>query len=400
MAASILFVDDEPLVLESIREISHLFDSDWQIKYASSGRETLSLLKKDPVDIVVVDMHMPDYDGLRLLAYIRDHYPFITRIAMSGFASYETAMQAANTSHQFLHKPIEADRLANILKRSITLKRHLSDAKLQALVAQLGTLPSLPDLYSQLIQEINSPDASIKKVGEIISHDMAMASKILQLINSAFFGLPRRVSSTSQAVNLLGLQVIKALVLTIQIFKKFNGNQKTEHFINLLFDHSFNTARLARAIATEEKCEQRIVDDTFLAGLVHDVGKLVLQSNMPRQYRSIMEHAVSKGRPAYLKEEDELDSSHAEIGAHLLGLWGLPMGVVEAVALSHKPGQCPCNHFTPLTAVHAADAIMHQVRPIPELAGETEVHSDYLDSLGLPDRYDDWLRLAQTLELE
>lgn len=399
MSATVLFVDDEALVLESVKEISRSFDPDWKVSLALGGREALRLLEAQQVDIAVVDMHMPDYDGIRLLGHIRDHYPSISRIAMSGFATYESAMQAANAAHQFLHKPIGAERLRAMLQRMVQLRQTLADGNLKALIAKLDTLPSLPSLYADLIQEINSKDASIKRVGEIISRDMAMTAKILQLINSAFFGLPRKVSNTAQAVNLLGLQVIKALVLTIQIFQKFNGDAKSQQYVGLLFDHSVSTAALARRIAGEESQEQRAVDDAFLAALVHDVGKLILASQLSKQYRMIREEALSEERPVHLVEEDILGNSHAELGAYLLGLWGMPADIVEAVAFSHRPTDSRNPGFAPLTAVHAADAMVNQIRPQPELAGAKEMDAGYLERLGLADRVEVWHGLAQSLDL-
>jgi len=399
MSPSILFVDDEPLVLESIKKLGELFDSDWHFHFCSNGQECLNFLQETAVDIAVVDMEMPDYDGMRLLGHIRELYPAMTRIAMSGFGTYESAMQAANSAHQFMHKPIESERLSALLQRSISLRSLLAEAELQGLVSRIGTLPSLPSLYSELIREINSPEASIKKVGEIIGRDMTMSAKILQLVNSAFFGLPRRVSNTSQAVNLLGLQVIKALVLTIQIFQKFMGDQKAQHYANLLFDHSVNVASLARAIVNEETKDQRIIDDTFMAALVHDVGKLILRCHLAEEYIPLLERAASSSRPGYLEEEEALGSSHAEVGAYLLGLWGLPMDIAEAVAYSHKPVMCPNTDFSPLTVVHAADALVHELRPVPELTGEKELHMDYLDGVGLAESIERWRSLGESLEL-
>jgi HD-like signal output (HDOD) protein len=220
--------------------------------------------------------------------------------------------------------------------------------------------------------------------------DMSMTAKMLQLVNSAFFGLRRHVSSPGEAVKLLGLDTIKALVLSMQIFSHFDHQQEGAFALDILWQHSLATSTCAKRIAQEEQQDRQVVDHAFMAGLLHDVGTLILAANLPDLYRAARVQAQAHGTTVWEAERALLGTTHAEIGAYLLGLWGLPDPIVEALAFHHCPSACPDQHFSPLTAVHIANALVH-TEDSPE-AGGTAVALDsaYVAQLGLSERLSTW----------
>ena len=381
----ILFVDDEPYVLEGLRRMLRGLRQDWDMHFVGSGAAALELLTNERMDVVISDVRMPGMDGVELLTEVMARYPSTVRIALSGQSSREAALKSAGPAHQFLAKPCEAEMLRTTVLRACALRDRLANESLQQLVSSLTSLPSLPSLFREIIKELDSPHVSVQKLGELISQDVAMTAKILQLVNSAFFGLPRRVSSPVEAAVLLGTDTIKALVLSVGIFSQYRG---VEFAIDELVRHSMAVGTGARRIAEAQRVSQECCDNSFMAGLLHDIGKLVLVQSFPEQYREITKIAEQAKIPLWQLEMEVLGASHADVGAYLLGIWGLTDSIVEAVAYHHAPHQCVAHAFSPLTAVHAADVF--EGEQTPKQGFQLSLDEAYLQRLGLADRIGCW----------
>jgi putative nucleotidyltransferase with HDIG domain len=223
-----------------------------------------------------------------------------------------------------------------------------------------------------------------------MSRDISMTAKLLQLVNSAFFGLRRHVSSPGEAVKLLGLDTMKALVLSVQIFSHFDHQQKGAFSLDVLWQHSLATSTCAKRIAQEQQSDKHVVDHAFMAGLLHDVGKLVLAANLPELYSAALVQAQTQGTTMWEAERALLGTTHAEVGAYLLGLWGLPDPIVEALAFHHCPSACPDQRFSPLTAVHIANALVATEDSTEAGGTPAALDSAYVAQLGLSERLPTW----------
>jgi len=391
----ILFVDDETRVLHGVRRQFMLAGHDWEIEFASSGREALDILARSsvPFDVIVTDIRMPGMDGIALLQQVKEQYPHLVRIVLTGHISRETAMRSVGLAHQFLAKPCNMEMLEATLTRAFAMRQLLASARLKQLIAQLNTLPSLPTLYNRLLREIRSPEADIKNVGQIIAQDIGMTAKILQLVNSAFFGLRRHVSNPSQAVMLLGLDTIKALVLSVHVFSQFRLAQPGEMSLTQLQEHSLAVGTLAQKIIEQEQPnDHQMADFAFTAGLLHAVGRLVLAANLPADYSRAL--ALARDNTLSIVEAERLvfEATHAEVGAYLLGIWGLPDPVVEALAYHHEPAHCACPAFGPLIAVHVANALLQE--SYQPGTGFGLIDQNELDRLGYLDKLSGWRQLC------
>lgn len=379
-------MDDEPRVLSGLERMLRPMRHVWTMSFARSGREALDLLKERHFDAVVTDIRMPVMNGLELLSEVKRLYPDTVRIILSGESDREMTLKAVNVSHQFLNKPCNTETLKDAITRVGNLSLLLQKDSIKAMVSKMDSLPSLPSLYMEIMQEIQSKDSSIKKIGDIIGRDLAMTAKILQLVNSSYFSLPRHISSPEQAVFLLGLDTIKSLVLSIQLFSRFKLKNMTEDYLKRLWDHSMNTAQSSKRIAGQEKQEQVVIDNSFMAGLLHDSGKLVMASCFGEQYGELVSSVKDNGFIAK-KEKEIFDVTHAEAGAYLMGLWGLPHSIIEAIAFHHTPGRSMTGHFTPLTAVYIAD-ILEQEKSGPFTdKSELEIDYEYLSAMELRSSY-------------
>lgn len=399
MKRRILFVDDEPRVLQGLRRMLRSMRDEWEMAFAGGGQEALDILSMKPFDVVVTDMRMPGMDGAKLLSEVLRGYPQIVRIVLSGHSEREMILKAVQRTHQYLSKPCDADALKSTVARACALRDLLADDSVKGLVSQMQTLPSLPSLYAELMEELLSEEASIRNVGKIISKDVGMSAKILQIVNSAFFGRCRHVSSPMQAASLLGLETIRALVVSVHVFSQFSPGKLAHLFLDRLWKHSMAAAAHAAAIASEEDQEQDTIDDSFIGGLLHDTGKVVLAANFPKLYGDIPAVANERKISVWEVEREVFRATHCEVGAYLMGLWGLPDQIVEALAFHHCPHKCPGRNFSPLTAVHVGDVLEQEDRAD---VGETvsQVDVDYLRELGVADRLDVWRKVCREVRQE
>jgi HD-like signal output (HDOD) protein/ActR/RegA family two-component response regulator len=396
---AVLFVDDEPLVLQGLQRSLRSERWSWRVGFAESGREALGILERESFDAVVTDLRMPEMDGAELLGTVMERHPHMVRIVLSGEMDPGMIMRAVPCAHQFLAKPCDAQALKATLARAFALKGLVSDRRLRALLARLQTLPSLPGLYGELIAEIQAPNSSFRRVGDLISRDVGMAAKVLQLVNSAFFGIGRRILNPQEAVSLLGYDTVKALVLSAKIFSQFDSGQTAHLPLEALWHHSLSVGLCGRTIGTAEKLPRKAQDEAFTAGILHDVGKLVLARNFPEAYAQVMSTAHQGRQTLWEVETDCFGVSHAEVGAYLMGLWGLGAEVVAAIAHHHRPprGASP---GPVLGVVFAANALEHRPFAEPGDASGASVTEDDLKQLNIAGRFAAWEEVWRRNRLE
>ena len=390
MQRRILFVDDEPNLLMGLKRTLRPMRTLWEMEFVSSGDEALRFMSLREFDAVVTDMRMPGMSGADLLDTIQKQWPRTVRIVLSGQADRETVLQAIAPAHQFLSKPCEPEQLRSVLEKTLALTDLLQNTSLKCFISRMKCVPSLPLLYQQVTSELQSADPSPSRIGEIIAQDMAMTAKLLQLVNSAAYGIPTQISEPQQAVFHLGLDTIQTLALSIGVFSAFDphllGPGQAEH----LWEHAICVSKFSRAIASSQGISGRDLDPYSSAGLLHDIGKLIMSSACPESYRQVVATATSTGTRLDVVEFQEFGCTHAEVGAYLLGMWGLPTVIVEAVAWNHRPLDSPVTEFSPLAAVHVANAVDAQQHPDRECM-DSNIDQVFLDRMGLGHRLEHWI---------
>jgi putative nucleotidyltransferase with HDIG domain len=305
---------------------------------------------------------------------------------------------AGGTSHQHLARPLRATEVFARLHRTLGLGDILSDPALKALVSRLKAVPSPPPVYMAIMNELRSDDASPQKVGALVARDAGMSAKILQLVNSPFFGLRMRVAEPAHAVQLLGLETIRALVLSTHVFEQLDLRTVTRFRIGKVWRHSLSAAAFARIVAREQGVSAEAAAEAFTAALLHDIGKLVLAGSLPDDYGVVIDQADADHVATWIVEREMLEATHADIGAYLLGLWGLPDPIVEAVAWHHRPSGCGAPAASSLTAVHAADVIEHRLHPADTAGGTTDTDGEFLDRLELTATFPAWAAACRESE--
>lgn len=351
----VLFVDDEQQVLDGLRNLLRKQRNQLDMAFALGGQAALDELAKAPFDVIVSDMRMPGMDGVALLQRVKELYPATARIVLSGHAERDMVVRALPVSHQYLSKPCDAETLRQVVLRACELRDLLKDPALKEVVGRLDRLPSVPDTYWELTRALADPEVERAKITAIIERDLAMSVKLLQIVNSAYFGLARRVSSVAEAVSFLGLELVKGLALGSQVFAAVEGAPAIKGFsLDAMQRHAIMVARLARRVVRQAKH----ADEAFTAGMVHDVGRIIFALAHPSRYAETVELAASTGRAIHEVERELVGVTHAELGAFLLGTWGLPIPIVEAVAFHHTPAAAMPAVSDALLAVHVANELL------------------------------------------
>jgi HD-like signal output (HDOD) protein/CheY-like chemotaxis protein len=389
----ILFVDDEPNIRDGMRRMLHSMRNDWDMEFAESGDAALLAMDAwrnagKPFDVVVSDMRMPGMDGADLLERVKELSPDCVRLILSGHSDSASVMKTVGTAHQYLNKPCDPELLKRTITRAFALRLLLRDEHLQKIVGQISSLPSIPAVYQEVMACMQQPNASLGDIARVIGKDVGMTATLLRLVSSAFFGLSKPVSTIERAVSFLGLDTLVTLVLAQGIFREAPHNPVTGFSIEALWQHSLQTAGAARVIATLEGVDQATLDDAFLAGMLHDIGKLVLAQSMPNTYTEIMQQ-TGTGYAA-IAEQELLLTTHADIGAYLLGLWGLSDAVVEAVAFHEQPGRAPTQALGLPAIIHAADRLSRFPDQADPRSPQLQLDTRCLEEFGMGERWQAW----------
>ena len=338
----ILFVDDEPSILAALKNLLYKDRRRWDLSFAPSGEAALELLAVQPVDVVVSDMRMPGIDGATFLNRVKDAWPSTARIMLSGHADREAIVRALPAVHQLLAKPCDAQTLRGTIERSLELEATIQDPRVRAVIGQIDRIPSSPQMVHSLAQLISSSTASPAEVAALVSQDPGLSAKVLQLVNSAYFGNGQKTSSIVEAVSLLGTDQLRYICMTARVFSAAS----VEEFPGFSLETARSEATRRAKLASSE--------EAYAGALLLEVGRIVLALGFPAEYRLLLAEAASTGTSELVLERRTFGATHLEIGACLLGLWGLPTPILDLVrgrwqpdVLAVRTGPCPTNVSMP-----------------------------------------------------
>lgn len=388
MKVNILFVDDEQEVIDGYKRMLFSMQNEWTQFFAISGEEALKIMEENKIDVIISDMKMPGMDGTTLLSKVKEQFPGILRIILSGHRDEIKIIMSTSLAHQFLLKPCDLNQIKNVIEIVFSLRTNLENEKLMSVINGIGQLPSMPELYLKLESLLSSQDVSLEKVSNVISGDPAITAKILQTVNSAFFGLPRRVTGLLDALNLLGTNTIKSIILYLQSYSSANYPPETRQYSEAVGEHSLKVALIAKEIGRLEKQDRIMLDDIYVAGILHDIGKIILLQ-LPGYFKKLMILNKATATNSVDIEFDILGISHEWTGAYLLGIWGLPKSVVEAVAFHHSPSKNNESGLSVLTFIHVANALV-DYKGDKFVGNEINVDFSYLGNLDLLTKLEFW----------
>lgn len=357
MKEQVLFIDDDSTLLEGLRRLLRPLRHEWDVTFASRGREALALMADRCFDVVVCDMRMPELDGADVLAAVRERCPNTVRIVLSGQAEMETVFRALSSAHQYIAKPCSPEQLKVLIHKACSLRRLLKSAELSAFVSNLSSVPGDIETYDRFRVELSRQKPLVSELARIVSSDISLTVKILQLANSGFFGNRAPVLDAASAIAMLGVDLLSRLVRETAVFDDHPHAKRLQTDIQTFNRHSVSVAALAREIAAIEQDDRSFVDACYTAAILHDIGKIILSAYAPLWYSEAFRRSVIDKIELEKEERHLFGASHSEIGAYLVALWGLPLPIVEAVAYHHEPRRQEPHCFGVTSIVHITNAL-------------------------------------------
>ncbi len=387
MKSRVLLVEGAPgglgATLAPLRDLAPA----WELRLAHSGQEALASMAAAPWEAVVAEVRLPDMAGLSFMNQVARQHPRTHRLLLADLSDLESLLRCVGTVHQLLAQPCDAARLQVTLHRAFALDVWLPNQTVRELLGRLPSLPSSTESYAAVLDQLQQPSPAIDRIAASIAGDPPLAAKILQLVQAVAQGPPRTDVDPVSAVKELGVATTKRLLLLSHNYSRFADLDGGLVSIPALWEHSQRVARLARQLAEAEGLDEAIARQSATAGLLHDLGKIALAANLSAQFREAVVQARARNLALWEAEQVVFGATHGEVGGCLLGVWGLPVPVVEAVTLHHHPTRFLSDSLGPLTAVHVANAFDHAETPADFAQ---RVDTSYLRELGLADRLPHW----------
>ncbi|MEO9899470.1 response regulator [Nisaea sp.] len=390
----ILFVDDEPNIISGLRRMLRSMRNEWDMEFLVGGQEAVDRINAEPFDAVVTDMRMPSIDGVAVLTAAAEKNPESIRFILSGFAEQEAMLAALGYAHRFIAKPCDADLLIGALRSTFSVRDLLPVKSLRILLGEMKSVPVLSERYTRLLKELDDPLSTTVDIAKTIEEDLGLSTQILRLANSAYFNLSRKLSNCGQAVDVLGIETVRALLMVSEFYVSETADSAETCESKILAERSLMIGGLSRQIALTLNLGEAQVDEAATAGVLCHIGTAILRLNHVEKFTAAMS-LVEAGTMSVIEAEREVfGASHAELAAYLMGLWGFPDGVVEAVAFHHEPAKSGKTEVSPLSVVHLAQAFVGSFNSSESnmfIRAPLHYPTDeaYIESIGLANRIDD-----------
>lgn len=359
----------------------------WSVQVVPGEVAAMRELMARQVEVVICGL-ADSNAAIRVLATARTHAPAAARVLFTQEEGRFGGVLAARVAHQVIVGGWDPATVESVIDRACGGAGLISDARLRALVGSTNQLPSLPASVTHLLRLLDDPDVSMPNVVRVLQREPAMCAKALQLVNSAFFGLPRRISSIDQAALHLGLTSLRTVVLTSEAFGAIRG--APEPVVTSVRSRAILAAQIAREMVGAR------ADDALTAAMLRDVGELLLASRLPVRFGEVQERVLHLGCSTTAAERAVFGVTHAQVGASLLSLWGLPFAVTEAVAFSHTAYPHPGRGLDATAVVFIAGALADEALRVP---GAPTLDPEWAEAHGLTDQLPAWRRYAEVVSM-
>jgi HD-like signal output (HDOD) protein len=391
MKRTIYVVDDQAGVVDTAVLILRCIDREWVVNGFKDPLEGLAAVKAKPPDLILSDQLMPGMQGSQLLEEVRAVSPATIRVIMSGYVSLNK-LTLITSAHQYLAKPFDAAKLRELVQRGFAARDRITDSGVQAVITGLRSIPSLPQVHQSLLAELEDHRQANASIGAMIASDPGLCVKVLQLANSPLFGQGYLITSPVDAVLCLGTDMIAALVFSQSLFRHYEALAHPELDVKRLWQHCWDAAFLAQHISREKKLTRKAGEEAFLAGLLHETGRLILIDNFPDRFQAACEAARQAKSPLAPCLREVFGTGAPQLTAYLLELWGMPSNAIEAIASLDRPEGPPAGAFSISGALYLAERISCHKSPPDDFAVE-DWDEDYLRAIGCADKVTEWEKL-------
>lgn len=375
---------------QALVDISQALGAGWMPTSVGTEAEALAQLEKYLFDALLVDFNLGSPDASELLNQALEKRPETTRFLLAYEADLALVAAKVSGAHQILPKPIEFASLKSRIEDGVSPEHSNGRQSGSDPATGPSASPKIPAVYSEALKALDSPEVTNNQVGGIIARDAVLTAEVLRLANSAYLGSPRNITDPVEAVGSLGLETVKALIMALRFLAEHSHLKPGYVSFDKIWQHSTKVALIARDLVLFETKDPTLASQAFVAGLVHDLGKVVLVTNFDDLYGRVHSLARKQPVPLWEVEKEMFGANHGEIGGCLLGMWNLAGSIVEAAALHHEPPLGEHQHLTPLAAVHIANVLEHELGRSDEFRVAPIIDTRFLSELGLLQRLPVW----------
>lgn len=392
----VLFIDDDLNVLEGLQRMLLPLTQTIDMEFFPSPAVALERVKQDACDLVVCDLHMPGLNGVQFLEQVRTCRPDAIRFILTGMIDHPLHHAALRLAHQVIAKPCRPELLRELIQRAVKLKQRQAGSELAAVLPRIQALPSLPASYQRVLDFLSAPTASCRGLSRLISEDIGMSARILQLANSAYYGRPGKVNNLVQAIVYLGMKTVEALILREGIFSKIDPSLADRFAVGSLERHCMRVGMLAKRIGTDLAMPPEILEQTSTAGILHDTGKIIMIAEFADRFDQAIRQSRAQKIGLSEAERSVFGYTHAELGATLLSLWSMPADIIESAAFHHVPwlladASNPAQRSISLSdIIYMADCIDHRFCSGWSDGCTPDVNESYLADYGLTEQFHLW----------
>ena len=374
---------------KALAEITQALGKEWGVTSVSSEADATAQFEKRAFDALLVDFNLGSPDASELLNQVLEKHPQTIRFLSVYEADLALVAAKVNGTHHILPKPIEAASLRSRIENA--LKDSGSEPSATDSANAAPESPKISSVYAEVLKALESPNVTNKQVGKILARDAELTAEILKLTNSSYLGLPRNITSPAEAVGALGFETVKAVVMAQQFLAEHKEMVPCYLSLEQIWQHSVNVGQIARDLVLFETKDRALASQALVAGLLHDLGKVVLAKNFEDLYGRVTSLARKQPVALWEVEKEMFGASHGEIGGCLLGMWNLPLAIVDAAALHHEPPLGEHDRLSPLAAVHIANVIERELRPNEDgMMVAPVIHAPFLNEIGLLHRLPVW----------
>ena len=359
---------------ERRHQVEQLFAKDhWTILPTFQSGDDLVKLVRASKPAGVVFHYREGLEGvIDSLQLLERECPECPRLVVCDPACQETLRAAKGIPPVLLSEGSPPQEVEDKLRRAMALTRWLEQPTIRKVLPRLRTIPALPAAHQRVVEALRDPDFLVDDVARLVGRDLALATNLFKAANSAAFGLSQPVYSIAEAIAVLGVRRLQALVLSAWAFSFIDERTCAGFDPAREWEHATNVAVAAKELTEQLGLDAARSEMAVTAAMLHDIGKLLLAANAPEAYTLILADAKDGTEPLWRVEQADMGFSHAEIGACMLAIWGMSPAIIDATAWHHQPGLAPNQGLSPLTIVHLADCRVRQLEPDPaqlKLAG-------------------------------
>lgn len=392
----IIVISKNRTMVNNLTDSFRKLQPEWRIIQLSSARETEEYIKY--CSSIIIDSDLEKNETVNLLNYLNAEYPPILKyLWVDGFnrdVLKEIISGIKGVMPQCIWKQQSESVIADTISRSIIFADWLEFKHLSQVLANMRDIPTVPFVYLKLMNLLNDVDSSVEDIASTVAEDPSLCAKVLKIANSAIIGLREPVSSPFEAIMQLGIERIRAFLLSSRFITQFEQQKVPWFSVERFWNHSMLTASYARQIALYKVRDTRLADSSFTAGILHDVGILIFAANNPNSFREIISTAISNGVPLHVAEKNLLGFTHSELAACLLSTWGLPLSILEAIAAHHNPSKGFSTGFSPLSAVHIANGFANEKHQDNNICGDTALDNEYVMKINCDTQLEEFKKLC------